>query len=92
MTEFEFHAAVDREIEAEEDNFSCKAFADFLMIHAARQHRIAVEEARVRPIQREAAREYRSLRRSKRLDAALLAASMIGVAVATWFLASIGVL
>lgn len=92
MSEFEFHEAVSRESEAEEDNFSCKAFADFLMIHANRQHRIAVEEARVRPIKREAAREYRSLRRSKRLDAALLAASMIGVAVATWFLTSIGVL
>ena len=90
MTELDFHEATNREIEAEEDKFSCKAFADFLMIHAARQHRIAVEEARVRPIQREAAREYRSLRRFKRLDAALLAASMIGVAVATWFLTSIG--
>lgn len=92
MSEFEFYEAANREIEAGEDNFSCKAFADFLMIHAARQHRIAVEEARVRTIQREAAREYRSLRRSKRLDAALLAASMIGVAVATWFLTSIAVL
>ena len=92
MSEFEFHEAVSREIEAEDDNFSCKAFADFLMIHANRQHRIAVEEARVRSIQREAAREYRSLRRSKRLDAALLATSMVGVAVATWFLTSIGVL
>ena len=92
MTELDFHEATNREIEAEEDNFSCKAFADFLMIHAARQHRIAVEEARVRPIQREAAREYRSLRRSKILDAALLAASMIGVSVATWFLTSVAVL
>jgi hypothetical protein len=92
MSEFEFYESANREIEAGEDNFSCKAFADFLMIHAARQHRIAVEEARVRPIQREAAREYRSLRRSKRLDAALLAASMVGVAVATWFLTSLAVL
>ena len=75
MTEFEFNSITE---------------GNYLMSLANRQHRIAVEEARVRPIQREAAREYRSLRRSKRLDAALLAASMVGVAVATWFLTSIG--
>lgn len=75
-----------------EFEFNCITEGNYLMILANRQHRIAVEEARVRPIQREAAREYRSLRRSKRLDAALLAASMIGVAVATWFLTSVAVL
>ena len=75
-----------------EFEFNCITEGNYLMSLANRQHRIAVEEARVRPIQREAAREYRSLRRSKRLDAALMAASMIGVAVATWFLTSIAVL
>lgn len=90
MTELDFHEAVIREIEAEEDKFSCKAFADFLMIHANRQHQIAVEEAHVRQIQRQAARVHRYVRRAKRLNTALLIASMVGIAVATWFLTSVG--
>lgn len=73
-----------------EFEFNCITEGNYLMIHAARQHRIAVEEARVRPIQREAAREYSKVRCEKRLNTALLIASMIGIAVATWFLTSVG--
>lgn len=90
MTEFEFYEAANREIEAGEDNFSCKAFADFLMIHAARQHSIDVYEAHDRQDQRAAAREYRQIRREKRLNAVLLIAAMIGISVATLFLTSVG--
>lgn len=75
-----------------EFEFNCNTFTNRIMAHANRQHRIAVEEARVRPIQREAAREYRKLCCEKRLNTALLVASMIGIAVATWFLTSIAVL
>lgn len=73
-----------------EFEFNCKTFTNRLMASANRQHYLAVEEAHVRQIQREAAREYRYVRREKRLNTVLLTASMIGIAVATWFLASVG--
>ena len=73
-----------------EFEFNCITEGNYLMSLANRKHRIAVEEARVRPIQREAAGEYRKVRRDKRLNTALLVASMIGIAVATWFLTSVG--
>jgi hypothetical protein len=90
MCELEFNEAISKEIHDADDGFSCKAFADYLMGHAYRKHLLAVEEARTRPIQREAAREYRKVRYEKRLNAVLLIASMIGIAVATWFLTSVG--
>lgn len=70
--------------------FNCKTFTNRLMAYANRRHYLAVEEAHVRMIRREAAREYRNLRIEKGLYAALLTVSVIGIAVATWFLASIG--
>ena len=73
-----------------EFEFNCITEGNYLMSLANRQHRIAVEEARVRPIQREAAREYRKVRCEKRLNTVLLVASMIGIAVATWLLTSVG--
>ena len=75
-----------------EFEFNCMTAGNRLMRIANRQHRIDVYEAHDRQDQREAAREYRQNRCEKRLDAALLATSRIGVAVATWFLTSIAVL
>lgn len=83
MTEFEF-------INAMSDKHHIAVIGDALMAHAKRQHYLAVEEAQVRQIQREAAREYRKVRCEKRLNTVLLIASMIGIAVATWFLTSVG--
>lgn len=73
-----------------EFEFNCKTFTNRLMSSANRQHYLAVEEAHVRQIQREAARVHRYIRRQKRLNTVLMAASMIGIAVATWFLTSVG--
>jgi hypothetical protein len=73
-----------------EFEFNCMTTANFLMSHAKRQHYVAVEEAHDRQIQREAAKEYRKVRYEKRLNTVLLIASMIGIAVAVWFLASVG--
>lgn len=73
-----------------EFEFNCITAGNRMIRLANRQHRIAVEEARVRPIQRDAAREYRKVRYEKRLNTVLLVASMIGIAVATWFLTSVG--
>ena len=73
-----------------EFEFNCITEGNYLMSLANRKHRIAVEEARVRPIQREAAREYRKVRCEKRLNTVLMIASMIGISVATWFQTSVG--
>ena len=69
--------------------FNCKTFTNRLMAQANRQHYLAVEEARARQTQREAARVHRYVCREKRLNTVLLVASMIGIAVATWFLNAI---
>lgn len=73
-----------------EFEFNCITAGNRLMRLANLQHRSDVEEAHVRQIQREAARVYRKIRCEKRLNTVLLIASMIGIAVATWFLASVG--
>lgn len=72
-----------------EFEFNCMTEGNRLMHLATRKHYHAVQAARVRQIQREAARVYRKVRCKKRLDTVLLVASMIGVAVATWFLTSV---
>lgn len=72
-----------------EFQFNCKTYTNRLMDYANRRHYLAVEEAHVRMIRREAAREYRNLRIEKRLYAALLTVSVIGIAVTGWFLASV---
>ena len=90
MCQLEFNETLSKEIYEENEDFSCKAFADYLMNHAYRKHLLDVEEARTRPIIREAARAYRKVRCEKRLNTVLLIASVIGIAVAVWFLASVG--
>jgi hypothetical protein len=70
--------------------FNCKTLTNRIMAYASCQHHLAVEEARDRQAYRAAARVYRKVRSEKRLNTALLVASMIGIAVATWFLASVG--
>lgn len=73
-----------------EFDFNCKTAGNRLMRIANRRHYVAVEEARVRQTYRAAARVHRYIRREKRLNAVLLIASMTGIAVATWFLSSVG--
>ena len=73
-----------------EFEFNCMTAGNRLMRIANRQHRSDVDEAHARQICREAARVYRKIRCEKRLNTVLLVASMIGIAVATWFLTSVG--
>ena len=73
-----------------EFEFNCMTAGNRLMRLANRQHRIYVEEAHIRQIHREAARGYRKVRCEKRLNTVLLFASMIGIAVATLLLTSVG--
>ena len=68
-------------------DFNCMTAGNRLMRLATRQHHIDVEEANVRQTQREAARVYRKIRCEKRLSTVLLIATMISIAVTTWFLA-----
>ena len=70
-----------------EFEFNCMTAGNRLMRLATWQHHIDVEEANVRQIQREAARVYRKIRCEKRLSTVLLIATMISIAVTTWFLA-----
>ena len=70
-----------------EFEFNCMTAGNRLMRLATRQHHIDVEEAHVRQIHREAARVYRKIRCEKRLSTVLLIATMISIAVTTWFLA-----
>ena len=72
-----------------EFEFNCMTEGNHLMHLAKLQHRIDVAEAYARQDQRAAAREYRKVRREKRLNTALLVASMIGIAVSVLSLASI---
>ena len=66
--------------------------ANALMDYANRQHYLSVAEAKQRKGTRADNRYTRSLKRAYILDTALMAATMIGIAVATWFLTSLGVL
>ena len=74
-----------------EFEFNCMTAGNRLMHIANLQHRIDVEEANVRKIHRDAARVYRKIRCEKRLNTVLLISSIIGVAVATWFLAVVAI-
>ena len=74
-----------------EFEFNCMTAGNRLMRLATRQHHIDVEEANVRQAQREAARVYRQIRCEKRLSTVLLIATMIGIAVTTLLLTSVGV-
>lgn len=73
-----------------EFQFNTMTTTNRIMAYANQKHALAVEEARRRPIVREAAREYRKFRNERRLDAALMIASMTGIAMAIWFLTAIG--
>lgn len=75
-----------------EFQFNCMTTANRIMAYANKQHHLSVHKAHARIETRAANRQERYLKRAIVLDAALLAASMVGVAVATWFLTSIGVL
>lgn len=89
MSELEFNEAVNR-VAKEDDAFSCETAANCLMAYANRQHLLSVHKAKAR-IEYRAAKQYaRELNRATALDAAVMAAAVIGIAVVTWFLNSIG--
>lgn len=73
-----------------EFEFNCMTAGNRLIRLATRQHSIDVYEAHDRQDQRAAAREYRQIRCEKRLNTVLLIATMIGIAVATLLLTSVG--
>lgn len=72
-----------------EFEFNCMTHANRLMAQAKRRHECDVAGARIRPVCRAAARAYRKVRQEKRLNNVLLIASLIGIAVAIWFLTAI---
>lgn len=89
MTELEFNDALNRV--SEEDNASsCETAANCLMAYANRQHLLSVHKAKTRIEHREVKRYVRELNRATALDTAVMAAAVLGIAVATWFLNSIG--
>lgn len=75
-----------------EFEFNCMTTANHLMAKANRQHHLAVHQAKECQDTRAENRYARSMRRAYILDTAVMAAAVIGIAVTTWFLTSIGVL
>lgn len=63
---------------------------DDLMTHANKQHYLAVNQAKERQDIRADNRHSRYLKRATALDAAVMAASVIGIAAVAWFLTAIG--
>ena len=70
--------------------FNCMTTANYIMAYANRQHHLDVHKAEARIEAREAKRYARELNRATALDTAVMAAIVLGIAVATWFLNSIG--
>ena len=70
--------------------FNCMTTANRIMAHANKQHHLAVHKATARIENRAANRREREMNRAAALDTAVMAASVVGIAVATWFLTSIG--
>ena len=71
--------------------FNCMTTANHAMNVANRQQYLAIYRAKLRKGARADNRYTRSLRRAYILDTAVMAATVLGIAVATWFLTSIGV-
>lgn len=70
--------------------FNCMTTTNRIMAYANRQHHLDVHKAKAR-IEHRAAKQYaRELNRATALDAAVMAAAVLGIAVVTWFLAAIG--
>lgn len=67
-----------------------EVITDRIMAHANKQHHLAVHKYRTRIENRAANRYERELNRAAALDTAVMAAALIGIATATWFLSSIG--
>lgn len=84
MTDFQFINAMSTE-------HRIAVIANDLMDHAKRQHHLSVHKAHTRIETRAANRHEREQNRVAALDTALMAATVIGIALATWFLSSIGV-
>ena len=70
--------------------FNCMTTTNRIMAYANRQHHLSVHKAKARIEGREAKRYARELNRSTALAMAVMAAIVLGIAVATWFLNSIG--
>lgn len=74
-----------------EFQFNCKTTANHLIAQANRQHHLNVYQARARQNARASIRLLKQRDREDTLDIAVRVAIAIGIAVATWFLSSIGV-
>ncbi len=85
MTELQF-------INAMSTKHRTAVIADSLMDHGSRKHHLSVHKATARIETRAANRYARELNRATALDTAVMAATIIGIATATWFLTSIGVI
>lgn len=83
MTELQF-------INAMSDEHRTAVIANSLMDYGSRKHHLAVYQAKKRQDARDDNRYTRSLRRAAILDTAVMAATVVGIAVATWFLSAIG--
>ena len=79
-------------INAMSDQHRTAVIANDLMEHASRQHYLSVHKATARIKNRAAIRHERELNRADALDTAVMAAIVVGIAIATYFLTSIGVI
>ena len=82
MTELQF-------INAMSDKHCITAITNDLMAYANRQYHLGVHKAKSRIRHRSAKRYAREQNRAAALDAAVMAAIVLGVALANWFLTSI---
>ena len=73
-----------------EFQFNTKTTVNRIMAYANQQHYLTVHQANQRRYTRAANRYERELKRAAALDTAVMAAIVLGIAVATWFLTSIG--
>lgn len=73
-----------------EFQFNCMTTANRIMAHANKQHYLSAHKAQARIETRAANRHERELKRAAALDTAVMAASVVGIAAATWFLSAIG--
>lgn len=73
-----------------EFQFNCMTTTNRIMAHANQQHHLAVHQAKDRIETRAVKRLARKLIRVIALDTAVMTATVVGIAVATWFLSAIG--
>ena len=70
--------------------FNTMTTTNRIMAYANRQHHLSVYQAKHRIVGRAIKRCVREQRRATALAASVMVASLIGMAVAAWFLTSVG--